>query len=524
MTRDIRPMDQPHPRGQILIVTAATMIVLLAIAALVVDLGMSWMLRRQEQNAVDPAAIAAARWLRDPVTLAPTWNPTEAWNDACAMARENGFFESDDAVCTAAKASGALQVHSPPISGPHSAAVGFVQVIIRETHPSFFGRILGRDVAVVTTDATVANTTGASNSASLVALDPTCDSGPGGKISGSNATVEIVPATGYAGPGGYVHVNSSCATHTSGAPDQCTNGTTDLRIDSANLITPHAYVHGECTLNGSGANLTCAPGIVDCLTEGATQLGDPLASLYPPTFAEVAAAYGPAHCPSGSESRPTDPDGCELKTNICDNDGTDACELEPGIYYGGWTIGSSVEVKLEPGIYIIAGGGIRVNTGGIETISGDPTVEARAMIFSTDNPTRCPGNPGDPDACQGPIRMQANAEFAARAINQNTCDAQPITCPYRGILLWQDGRGTNPDEEIRLGGQNSSIVSGTIYAPKAEVILNGGAHGTGCGGANPACLSVQIIAWHFTITGGGYIRMPYDPAGLWQFPHRGLVD
>ena len=26
------------------------------------------------------------------------------------------------------------------------------------------------------------------------------------------------------------------------------------------------------------------------------------------------------------------------------------------------------------------------------------------------------------------------------------------------------------------------------------------------------------------ITGGGYIKMPYDPAGLWQFPHRGLVD
>ena len=54
-------------RGQILIVTALAMIVLLGIGAIVVDLGMSWMLHRQEQNAADPGAIAAARWLRDAV-------------------------------------------------------------------------------------------------------------------------------------------------------------------------------------------------------------------------------------------------------------------------------------------------------------------------------------------------------------------------------------------------------------------------------------------------------------------------
>lgn len=518
--REVIP-SHPRERGQILIMTAFAMVVLMGIAAIVVDLGMSWMLRRQEQNAADPAAIAAARWLRDPVTLAPTWNPTEAKQDACFYAKENGFFGDDDADCSAALTSGDLQVWSPPISGPRSGTAGFVQVIIRANHPSFFGRIFGQQEATVVSDATAANTTGESNSASLIALDPGCDGGPGGKISGSNATVEIIPATGYSGPGGYVHVNSSCATHTTGAADQCTNGATDLKIDSANLITPHAYVHGECTLNGSGASLTCATGITDCLTEGALQLGDPLGSLFPPTFEEVAGHYGPARCPDGTNSVPSDVDGCELRSNICDDDGTAACELEPGIYYGGWAIGSSVEVKLEPGIYIIAGGGIRVNTGGIESVSGDPTVDARVMIFSTDNPTLCPS---DPAACQGPIRMQANSSFAARGINQNTCDAQPITCPYRGILLWQDGRGTNPDAEVRLGGQNSSVVSGTIYAPKADVILNGGSSGTGCGGTSAACLTVQIIAWHFEITGGGHITMPYDPAALWQFPHRGLVD
>ena len=55
----------PAPRGQILILGAVAMVVLLGIAALVVDLGFGWMLRRQEQNAVDPAAVAAARYIPD---------------------------------------------------------------------------------------------------------------------------------------------------------------------------------------------------------------------------------------------------------------------------------------------------------------------------------------------------------------------------------------------------------------------------------------------------------------------------
>ena len=44
-------------RGQIVILVAASLIVLMGVMALAIDLGFSWMLRRQEQNAADPAAI-----------------------------------------------------------------------------------------------------------------------------------------------------------------------------------------------------------------------------------------------------------------------------------------------------------------------------------------------------------------------------------------------------------------------------------------------------------------------------------
>src|SRR5688572_8816781 len=80
-------------RGQVLMITAVAMVVLLGICALCIDLGFSWMLRRQEQNAADPGALAAARYLPNSgvfVTGTPEHDMAKA--AACFYARDNGFF------------------------------------------------------------------------------------------------------------------------------------------------------------------------------------------------------------------------------------------------------------------------------------------------------------------------------------------------------------------------------------------------------------------------------------------------
>ena len=56
----MKSRTQERPRGQVLLITAFSMIVLIGITALVIDLGVSWMLRRQEQNAAE-TRIARAR-------------------------------------------------------------------------------------------------------------------------------------------------------------------------------------------------------------------------------------------------------------------------------------------------------------------------------------------------------------------------------------------------------------------------------------------------------------------------------
>ena len=506
-------------RGQVVLITAAAMIVLLGIAALVVDLGMSWMLHRQEQNAADPGAIAAARWLRDPVTGAATTNPGAMNADACMYAQANGFFVGD-ANCTTALGSHALQVHSPPVSGPYSGQPGKVQVVITSDPPSFFGRIFGLSTTSVSTDAVASNDAGNSNSSSLVALKPDCSGGASGQVSGGG-TVHIYPVGG--GNGGYVHVNSNCGTS---VDDLCTNGVGGTALSISGVLrSPFAYVVGSCGYSGSGPNgLQCEPSsVTSCLDEGAIPLGDPLAPLPEPPLT----AFPNGVCPDGSTSTSASTSPCLLKGGgggTCpDVAGVATCVLPPGVYYGGWTVGSNVRVQLGDGMYILAGGGIKLSgTSEITSVDNATGAAARVTIFSTDGP----GCPSIGAQCQDSITFTANQSFKARATNSTTCVASsPSICPWKGILLWQDGTASHPDAPIKLGGTASSILSGTIYAPKADVFINGGTGTTGCSGTSTAsCLSVQIISWTWKIDGNAIVDMPYDPSELFQVSQRGLVD
>ena len=181
-------------------------------------------------------------------------------------------------------------------------------------------------------------------------------------------------------------------------------------------------------------------------------------------------------------------------------------QLQPGTYYGGWTINNNVQLKLAPGIYIIAGGGIRLNAGGsIESVDTVTGAIAPILIFSTDNPSAsCPsGGSG----CQGPLDFTAQSTLKVRGIDSG---------PYEGILIWQDGSASNPTAQVSVGGQSTLNIAGTIYAPKAQVKLTGGSTGTGLA-------AVQIISWEFDIGGGAALAMPYDPRELYQFEQKGLV-
>jgi hypothetical protein len=148
-----------------------------------------------------------------------------------------------------------------------------------------------------------------------------------------------------------------------------------------------------------------------------------------------------------------------------------------------------------------------LNAGGsITSVSTTTGAIAPIMIFNTDNPSySCPSGPQY--GCQQSVDFTASSTLTVRGIDSG---------PYRGILIWQDGKGSGADQPVTLGGQTNLTIAGTVYAPKALVTLSGGSSGTGVA-------SIQIIAWQFNITGGAALNMPYDPRELYRLEQKGLV-
>lgn len=499
-------LDSRHParRGQVLIIVAFAMVVLMGIGAIVIDLGLSWMLRRHEQNAADPASIAAAAYIEEGDNATTR---AKMYTAACFYAKENGFFQSDDGTCAAARTAGNLQVHWPPISGDFAGNTGMVQVVISAQHASFFGAIFGRDTATVTTGAVAAREQTSANSNSLVALHP--DQCAAGKTHG-NGTVTIDPVinpeTGEDYNGGYVHVNSTC--NNGSYNDQCSNGSGAFKQGGnagTKIIAPMIYINGTCEQSGGE--------VISPVTEGAGVTPDPMAGLHGPRQQD----YPPGHCPKKQgqqiiyvQSQPGD-SGCELpSTNV-------NYTLTPGVYYGGWNFTKKdATVRLQPGIYIIAGGGIKTTQGTIDStpavIGGDPVPgmdPARVLIFSTDNTTD-PACASSTDArcIQGAIAMSGQSSMRLWGLDSG---------PWKGLLMWQDKRGSNPGAPISLTGGGVLDLAGTIYAPLADVKI------TGNGDAIGTRLAVQIISYTWDIGGNGNLYMPYDPSQLYHFVQQGLV-
>ena len=522
--RSARPV-----RCQVLIITAFAMIVLVAIAAIVVDLGFSWMLHRQEQNAVDPGALAAAKWIRDEPNAAARQVKMEAV--ACFYAQANGFF-AGDVNCASALANGDLDVNSPPstrLAGQFRGHDGYVEVIINATHPSFFGQVFGQPIASVTTEAVAALTVGGrANSGSLVALGDSCQPPNDGDsdISGGG-TLTIHPASGVSGPGGYINVNAPCGNINN--PQVCDgngNASALAITGGSHLITPHAFVVGGCGAS-NGATFDCYPiGATNCLDEQAIPLGDPLASLPEPW--PIINLPVPS-CPKPSEiNSPADSSPCNLtKANCPKVSGIETCTLQPGVYYAGWNIGPGVVVVLKPGMYVFAGFGIKMNAGSsMQSATGVDAngnlIDARVTIFSTDYTAGCQA--GQPNFCEGPVQISSSGPLRLKATDATSCQqVSPAICPWKGILLWSDGTTVNTPGDITINGQSDLVLSGTIYAPKSKVTINGGNSSTGCSGSPEFCLAIQIIARQWSIAGGAIIDMPFDPSQLYQLDQQGLV-
>jgi Flp pilus assembly protein TadG len=182
------------------------------------------------------------------------------------------------------------------------------------------------------------------------------------------------------------------------------------------ITTSMLNIVGTDINNGSNT-LTPAP------TTGATAVPDPLSSLATPSIGSCGTTTGSPYT-GGS--------------NVVVNSGS--ATFNPGVYCGGITINGSSTATFNAGTYIVEGNMI-VNGG--DTVSGNGVT----FYFSSGSLTMNGGS---------------HADFVA-----------PTTGTYAGILYFQSRTDSST---VIVNGDTTSVWQGVIYAPDANLTLNGGSN------------------------------------------------
>jgi len=457
--------DHSRDRGQILVLFAMSITVLLIVAALAFDVGMMLVERRDQQDAADAAALAGARYLTD---------AGRAEAVASAMAATNGF--ADDAATD-------VTVYIPPEHGVYRHMPGFIEVQIAASRPSIFGGIIGKASWPVGTYAVAANQKGLTFEFGMLALNETA--------------CKAIHVSGD----GLVHVKSSIQSNSSGS--DCLPGQPyGLSRTGGGTITVDA-TDGVCRTVGAiqdqgNGDMTCDPvdysfALPDPL-EGLPAVPKPLLAA---PIERVAHSYDiPNYCPgstdTGRQPSEDNPQTCVIGLGQA---GDKQWILSPGLYPGGLDVKGNSTIYLLPGIYWIGGGGLQV--------AGDSDVYSVASALDLTT-----GKGGVliynsqllPEAAAGPVSLGGSgANVDLQPLDPATGSAEAI---YKDILLFQDRTVTTT---VTLNGSASvANVRGIVYVPEGEVKLNG----------NGGTLTVdQVIADTFLADGnGGTIHVLEDRA------------
>lgn len=233
--------------GQTLIFVALSMTLILGVVGMATDVGTLLHDKRNLQITADSAAIAGA--------VQENINPAAANVQAAGQraATQNGITNgSNGAVVT---------INTPPASGPHAGAAGYVEAIVTQTEPVFFMKLFSFTSMNVGARAVAFN--GAKNQGCMLALNPT-----------ASDTIHLQGSFDVSAPG--------CAV-----------------IDDSNASDAMVFTGGGGTLTaGSVGVVGGATGATGDSTPapvtGIAPESDPLANLPAPTYNAASCTAAPA--------------------------------------------------------------------------------------------------------------------------------------------------------------------------------------------------------------------------------------
>jgi hypothetical protein len=297
--------------GQVAIIVALMLTVMLGFGALVVDVGLNWAARTQLQSAADAAALAAAAELPGQPDEALAKVREYLDDNVSGLAGATAGWESDGDA-----ANGDVTCYRPPAAPPppgdptHGCSVGdtAIQVITPPLHPAYaFASILGRNSAEIKALAAAGAPPGPEAPCALCVLSP--DANPA-LLADGNVTLGVA--------GGGVVVDSDAG----GAAT--TSGTAQVQVTAPGTIRAVGGVQSD---PGSGFN--------PAVQTGGLPVADPLSNLPRPDQLNP---------PKVSPGFPVRPD-VNLTRGIQ--------PLVPGIYHNILATGGTL--RFAAGIYVVTG-------------------------------------------------------------------------------------------------------------------------------------------------------------------------
>jgi len=546
-----RVPGRKREEGQIVVLFALMLTMLMLVAALLYSGAQTLVLRRQLQNAGDAAALAAANLMEQGTSLCTSTRiaTSGSGNDLFVAARSS--IETNLGWTDAQVAS------RMTLSCPSAAIYGNVaiSVSLSNSAPRYFGSGGGATVTTLSTGINGQVTTGDYSVALLDTSNPSW-TGHGGRTGCASYLVNGGVTVTYEGS---IMVDSGCTLATS------SNGA----VKALNSAFSMSLINGATMRIAGEASASTLSKITPTPVQNALPLLlDPLRALIPPCHATSA-----VDCLGGTSTLPAK-DMLTTGSGQCKSTKV-ACVLSPGTYSNGLLAanGSGVAtLLLRPGVYYVGGKGVQLKSGtgriiaipsttgtcgGVGTCSDanaiarycNPTNNNNGSCQVSDTTTPsiganwtgdCPAPPTT-TTC-GVLIYNAPADctpiatctqtWALSGGSADTVDAgssgfmllrayNPTSDSiagngttfksYKNVVLWQAKyplpSASSAQPAMSMAGGACVTLSGTVYASGAQVTFGG--NSCGSGGGSDAQLTLQFIVWDLTLGGSNNFYFAY---------------
>ena len=410
--------------GTLILAYAAMLMGILGFSGLAVDAGYLQYEKRRLQAAADAAAMGALRELERGQT-----DLTAAGQNDASL---NGF--------TDGKNNTTVTVNHPPAGGTYASNSAAVQAVVTRQIPTLFMMIFGQTSVTV--------------SAQAVGLTTNQPGSIGGCIFAMNKTANPsmwVSGTASLSTACSIAVNSDASaayTEQGGAGVYLANGA-KVGVVGPGTAGSGWNIGSNAQLTNSTTNKSESPVNIQSFL-------DPLANVTAPT---------PATVTTGVQST--------SQTKIDQNHMPPNNQLNPGVYCKGISIQStSGTLTFNSGTYVLAGGGMNINSGAIVSATG-------VTFYNTSENSMSWGCPGSSAIDSITLNGGATINLAAPT-SGNLC----------GILFFEDRNlSTNGDT---INGNSSSTFNGTLYFLNDQLTF-AGTNSTGHGYLSIVADTIKIV-------------------------------